>query len=41
VYLKIRINNKLMAFVYRSERKIELSGKENNTLLGPGRYIAH
>ena len=30
-----------MAFVYRSDRKIELGGKENNTLLGPGRYIGH
>jgi hypothetical protein len=30
-----------MAFVYRSDRKIDLSGKENNTLLGPGRYVAH
>ena len=30
-----------MAFVFRSERNIELSGKENNTLLGPGRYVGH
>ena len=32
-----------MAFVFRSERKIDLNGGkiENNTLLGPGRYIAH
>jgi hypothetical protein len=30
-----------MAFVYRSDRKIDLSGKENNTILGPGRYIGH
>lgn len=29
-----------MAFVYRSERKIELSGKESVTL-GPGAYVGH
>jgi hypothetical protein len=28
-----------MAFVFRSERNIDLSGKENNNLLGPGRYL--
>lgn len=30
-----------MAFVFRSERKMDLGTKENNTLLGPGRYIGH
>ena len=29
-----------MAFVYRSDRKIELSGKENQTV-GPGAYVGH
>jgi hypothetical protein len=29
-----------MAFVYRAERKIELSGKENTTI-GPGAYVGH
>ncbi len=29
-----------MAFVYRADRKIELSGKENLTV-GPGAYVGH
>lgn len=29
-----------MAFVYRSDRKIDLAGKENLTL-GPGAYVGH
>lgn len=29
-----------MAFVFRSERRIDLSGKENVTL-GPGAYVGH
>lgn len=29
-----------MAFVYRAERKIELSGKENHAV-GPGAYVGH
>lgn len=30
-----------MAFVHRADRIIELSGKENNTILGPGSYVGH
>lgn len=29
-----------MAFVFKSERKIDLNGKENLTL-GPGAYLGH
>lgn len=29
-----------MAFVYRAERKIELSGKES-LQVGPGSYVGH
>ena len=29
-----------MAFVFRAERKIDLSGKEG-TAVGPGAYIGH
>lgn len=29
-----------MAFVFRAERKIDLSGKEN-TQVGPGAYLGH
>jgi hypothetical protein len=29
-----------MAFVYRSDRKIDLNGKEG-TSLGPGAYVGH
>jgi hypothetical protein len=29
-----------MAFVFKADRKIDLSGKENLTL-GPGAYVGH
>jgi hypothetical protein len=30
-----------MAFVFRSDRNIDLNGKENNKTLGPGAYVGH
>ena len=30
-----------MAFVYRTDRTINLSGKQEATVVGPGAYIGH